>query len=53
MRCRKGAPAIPAGYMSALDRLYGKPAEDKPETPPQRTQPTEVLPAPHSPKREA
>ena len=51
MKRRKEAPAMPAGYMNALGRLYGKPAEDGPETAPGRTQSTGVLPVPHLPKR--
>ena len=42
---------MPAGYMNALGRLYGKPAEDGPETAPESTQAVEALPVPHSPKR--
>ncbi|MHB1322381.1 MAG: hypothetical protein ACYCY0_12580 [Acidithiobacillus ferrivorans] len=38
MKRRKKAPAMPAGYMDALARLYGKPAEDGPETAPESTQ---------------
>ena len=51
MKRRKEAPAMPQGYMSALGKLYGKPAEDGPETAPQRMQSTGVLPVPRLPKR--
>ena len=51
MKRRKEAPAMPQGYMNALVRLYGKPAEDGPETTPESTQATGVPPMPHSPKR--
>ena len=51
MKRRKELPAMPAGYMDALGRLYGKPAEDGPETAPQSTQSTGVLPVPRLPKR--
>ncbi|MEB8487287.1 MULTISPECIES: hypothetical protein [Acidithiobacillus] len=50
MKRRKEAPAIPKGYMNALGKLYGKPAEDGPETAPQRTQSTGLLPMSPSPK---
>ena len=51
MKRRKEAPAMPAGYMNALGKLYGKPAEDGPETASERTQTTGVLPVPRLPKR--
>ncbi|WP_291520821.1 hypothetical protein [Acidithiobacillus sp.] len=51
MKRRREAPAMPQGYMAALGKLYGKPAEEGPETAPQRTQSTGVLPMPRLPKR--
>lgn len=43
MKRRKEVPAMPPGYMTALGKLYGKPAEDGPETAPERTQSTGAL----------
>lgn len=51
MKRRKESPTMPQGYMDALGKLYGKPAEDGPESAPQRTQTTGVLPMPRLPKR--
>ncbi len=51
MKRRKETPTMPHGYMDALGKLYGKPAEDGPETAPQCTQSTGVLPMPRLPKR--
>jgi len=51
MRRRREAPAMPAGYMDALGRLYGKQPIAGPETAPERTQSTGALPVPHLPKR--
>ena len=51
MKRRKEVPAMPAGYMNALGKLYGKPAEDGPETAPESTQAIGVLPVPRLPKR--
>ena len=51
MKRRKEAPAMPQGYMTALGKLYGKQPIAGPETAPERTQTTEVLPMPHLPKR--
>jgi hypothetical protein len=51
MKRRKESPAMPAGYMDALGKLYGKQPIAGPETAPESTQTTGVLPVPHSPKR--
>ena len=50
MKRRKEAPAMPQGYMNALDKLYGKQPIAGPETAPQRTQSTGLLPMSPSPK---
>ncbi|MBN6739967.1 hypothetical protein JKG47_05345 [Acidithiobacillus sp. MC6.1] len=50
MKRRNESPAIPAGYLDALAKLYGKQPIAEAETAPQRTQTTEVLPVPHSAK---
>ena len=50
MKRRKEAPAMPAGYMAALGKLYGKPAEDGPESALESTQTAGVLPVPRLPK---
>ncbi|MBU2754899.1 hypothetical protein HFU84_12940 [Acidithiobacillus sp. CV18-2] len=41
---------VPAGYMAALGKLYGKRPIAGTETATERTQSTEVLPVPHSAK---
>jgi hypothetical protein len=51
MKRQRESPAMPQGYMDALGKLYGKPAEEGPETAPQHTQSTGALPMPHLPKR--
>ena len=51
MKRRKEAPAMPAGYMNALGKLYGKQPIAGPETAPESTQATGVPPVPHLPKR--
>lgn len=50
MRRRKEAPAMPAGYLDALGKLYGGKPVAGAETPLERTQPTEALPIPTYPK---
>jgi hypothetical protein len=51
-RSRKEAPAaMPAGYMAALGKLYGKQPIAGPEMAPQSTQSTGALQVPHLPKR--
>ncbi len=52
MKRRREAPAMPAGYMNALARLYGKQPIAGPETALESTQSTGVLSImPHLPKR--
>lgn len=51
MKRRRESPAMPQGYMAALGRLYGKPAQQGPKSAPESTQAVEGLPAPHSPKK--
>jgi hypothetical protein len=51
MKRRKEAPTMPAGYMDALGKLYGKQPIAGPETALESTQTTGVLPMSHSPKR--
>jgi hypothetical protein len=55
MKRRKEAPAaMPAGYMAALGKLYGKQPIAGPETASESTQTTGALPVlSHSRKREA
>ncbi len=45
MKRRKEAPAMPAGYMNALGKLYGKQPIAGPETAPESTQATGVPPS--------
>ncbi|MHB8211559.1 MAG: hypothetical protein ACYDDP_09495 [Acidithiobacillus sp.] len=51
MKRRKEAPAMPAGYMDALGKLYGKQPIAGPEIAPESTQSTGALPVPRLPKR--
>ena len=51
MKRRKESPAMPAGYMNALGKLYGKQPSAGPETAPEGTQTTGTLSIPHLPKR--
>ena len=51
MKRKREAPAMPAGYMGALARLYGKQPIGGPETALESTQAVEVLPMHHSPKK--
>ena len=52
MKRRKESPAMPAGYMDALAKLYGKQPIAGPGTAPEATQSTGTLSyMPHSPKR--
>ena len=52
MKRRKESPAMPAGYMDALGKLYGKQPIAGPETALESTQTTGALPLyPHLPKR--
>ncbi|MHB8201017.1 MAG: hypothetical protein ACYDD9_09405 [Acidithiobacillus sp.] len=46
MKRRKESPAMPAGYMAALGKLYGKQPIAGPETAPERTQTTGALSIP-------
>ena len=51
LKRRKESPAMPAGYMAALGKLYGKQPIAGPESALESTQTAGVLPVPRLPKR--